>query len=169
MQFESRFYTSREMYKEYVNKILCRKIIAEGVLLAALAAILCLMGILWDNKVFLVLGVVFLFIAIVTTLLTPKLTLERLLEVDKSLHNGAHPECIVTFGQDVKLVEGKQEVSIEYHQIIGIYRMKTCSVLMFTKQNGIMYVETKFSIGNGENFEKFILDKCPQVAKIWEV
>lgn len=31
MQFESRFYTSREMYKEYVNKILCRKIIAEGV------------------------------------------------------------------------------------------------------------------------------------------
>ena len=79
--------------------------------------------------------------------------IERLLEVDKSLHNGAHPECIVTFGQDVKLVEGKQEVSIEYHQIIGIYRMKTCSVLMFTKQNGIMYVETKFSIGNGENLK----------------
>lgn len=169
MQFQNRFYTNREMYKEYVTKILCRKVIAGGVLLAALAVVLCLMGMLWDNNVFLGIGVIFLFTAIVITLLTPKLTLDKMLEVDKSLHNGTHPECIVTFGEDVKLVEGKQEISIEYHQITDIYRMKTCSVLMFTTQNGIMYVESEFSVGNREDFETFILNKCPQVAKIQEI
>lgn len=96
MQFQNRFYTNREMYKEYVTKILCRKVIAGGVLLAALAVVLCLMGMLWDNNVFLGIGVIFLFTAIVITLLTPKLTLDKIFEA--SLSNCFAPTAKYTTG-----------------------------------------------------------------------
>lgn len=51
-------------------------------------------------------------------------------------------------------------------QIINIYRLKTCSILMFTKQNGILYLEEHFTVGNSTDFNGFILEKCVNVSRI---
>jgi hypothetical protein len=37
---------------------------------------------------------------------------------------------------------------------------------MFTKQNGIIFLEDKFTKGNAKDFETFILEKCSQVERI---
>ncbi len=92
--------------------------------------------------------------------------LKQLMDVNKRLHNGESAESIISFGDDIKINEGKQSLTVEYSQITNIYRMKTCSILMFTKQNGVIYLEDKFTKGNAKDFEGFILEKCSQVERI---
>lgn len=165
MVFENRFHTTREMYKEYVGKVLCRRIYVLGSIFSVIAALAFILSIRGNQTMAAVEGVC-LFILLAVMIITPGKVLKQLLETDKQLHNGEHPECVVTFGDHISLTEGKQTLAIEYAQIINIYRLKTCSVLMFTKQNGILYLEDHFTVGNSTDFNGFILEKCVNVSRI---
>ena len=44
MSFENRFYTTKEMYAEYVHKILCRRIYHMGIPLTVLAFLGCILS-----------------------------------------------------------------------------------------------------------------------------
>lgn len=163
--FENRFYTTQEIYKEYVRKVLCRRILRVGSIFLVIGAITMVLS-LQEYTVNAAMVGTALFVIVFTMLLGPKLMLKQLMDVNKRLHNGRSEECIISFNEDIKINEGKQSLAIEYSQITNIYRMKTCSALMFTKQNGIIYLEDKFTKGNAKEFEGFILEKCSQVERI---
>lgn len=163
--FENRYYTTQEIYKEYVRKVLCRRIFRLGGIFFVIGAVAMILS-LQEYTVNAAMVGTALFVIVFTMLLGPKLMLKQLMDVKKRLHNGESPETIISFGDDIKINEGKQSLSIEYSQITNIYRMKTCSVLMFTKQNGVIYLEDKFTKGNAKEFEEFILEKCSQVERI---
>ena len=165
MEFENRYYTNKEIYKEFVNKILCRKMFIIGITIFVVALIMCIISIK-DNTVVTTMEGVAAFIALFSVILAPNLTLSKYLELDGKLHNGEHPETIVIFDDKITLKEGKQVISIDYSQITNYYRLKSCSVLMFSSQNGIIFVEDKFTKGKKEEFEKFILEKCDKISKI---
>jgi hypothetical protein len=163
--FENRYYTTQEIYKEYVRKVLCRRILRLGSIFLVIGAVAMVLS-LQENTVNAAIVGTALFVILFTMLLGPKLMLKQLMDVSKLLHNGESAESIISFDEDIKINEGKQSLTIEYSQITNIYRMKTCSVLMFTKQNGIIYLEEKFTKGNAKDFEGFILEKCSQVERI---
>ena len=71
----------------------------------------------------------------------------------------------MTFGDSIKMEEGTVSIEIGYDQIIAWYHLQTCSILMFTKQNGIMYKDDGF-VGDASGFEKFIKEKCVNLKKI---
>lgn len=165
MVFINRFYTTKQMYREYVNKVLCRRIYILGAVFSPAAALAFLFSIRNHPTAAAVEGVCFLVITSVM-LFTPGLTLKQLLEADRKLHGGAHPECVVIFGGDIRMSEGNQSLTLQYDQVTRIIRLKTCNVLMFTKQNGILYVSGKFTQGNEADFETFILEKCSHVEQL---
>lgn len=165
MVFENRFYTTREMYKEYVRKVLCRRIYIFGTIFSVIAA-LTLISSIHESQTLAAVEGVCLFTLLSVIIITPGKVLKQLLETDRQLHNGENPECVVTFGENISMTEGKQTLTIEYAQIVNIYRMKTCSVLMFTKQNGIIYLEDRFTVGNNTDFNDFLLAKCVNVKRI---
>lgn len=163
--FENRYYTTQEIYKEYVRKVLCRRILRFGSVFSVIGAIAVVLS-LQENTVNAAIVGTALFVILFTMIIGPKLMLKQLMDVKNRLHNGEIVETIVSFGDDIKINEGKQSLTIEYSQITHIYKMKTCSALMFTKQNGIIFLEDKFTKGNAKDFEAFILEKCNQVEQI---
>ena len=42
-----------------------------------------------------------------------------------------------------------------------VFHLKHSTALMFSRQNGILYSEEGFTVGNKETFDRFIRDKCP--------
>ncbi len=159
MKFESRYYTTKEMYKEYIYKVLCKRLTIIGFITAFFGFLISYIS---RNDSTLISGVTLAAasISLITAIITPIITLKQLLNVDKKLHSGIKYEVVVTFGDKITLTEGAQTISIDYSQIIRYHKLKTCSVLMFSNQNGIMFVEDKFTIGQKENFDKFIKEKC---------
>ena len=165
MVFENHFFTTKEMYREYVNKVLCRRMNRYG-LACILIAVSLILVTARSNLMIAVVAGVCLIISLSVLLLFPSLALKQLLELDNNLHGGNRPECVVVFGEQIEMTEGKQRISVQYNQISRIYRLKTCNVLMFSKQNGILYVEDKFAIGNAVELESFLLQRCSQVSRI---
>lgn len=155
------------MYREYVNKVLCRVIYIAGGILTLIAIIGIIMAMGDDKYQWLLvqegIGLVFVLICMI---LIPRITLRQFLRLDQTLHNGEHPECHVTFSDKITIEEGEQRITVDYENVQKIYRLKRCSVLMIGKQNGIIYEENSFTVGNAEDFEKFILRKCRQVKYI---
>ena len=159
MSFENRFYTSKEMYREYVNKVLCGKIYVESVVVALLCVLALIVGLALDAVPLLWLGGAGIIMVLAVVWLAPRLTLKSMLDYDQRVHGGEHPQCVVTFGEAIKMEEGNVSVEITYDQVIAWHRLQTCSVLMFTKQNGIMYVDDGF-VGDASGFDAFIKEKC---------
>lgn len=165
MLFECRFYATKEMYKEYIKKVVYRKMNITCIVLSILAVLTILFSIR-NNPVLAAVEGTCLVIILAVAIISPRVLLKRLMEMDRILQNGSAPECVVEFGDNIRMTQGGQSVAIEYDQVFRIYQMKTCSILMFTKQNGIMYVEDKFTRGNSRDFDRFILEKCPRAKRI---
>lgn len=159
MKFENRFFVSKEMYREYVKKVLCSKIYVESVVVALICVLTLLAGVVLEAMQLRWLGGAGLILVLSVACISPHLMLKSLLDYDKRVHGGEHPQCVVRFGETIKMEEGNVSVEIAYDQIIAWHRLQTCSVLMFTKQNGVMYTENGF-VGDSTGFEKFIKEKC---------
>ena len=164
MSFENRFSTTKAMYWEFVNKVLCRKMrwMAGGV--ALIGVIGFLVGVVLEAAPLLWLADASLVVALAVVIVSPHLILKQMMDYDKRVHGGEHPECVVTFGDSIRMEEGTVSIEIGYDQIIRLYRLNTCNVLMFTKQNGIMYKEDGF-VGDASGFDKFIKEKCVNLKK----
>lgn len=166
MKFENRYYTNKEMHKEFVNKVATRKMMLNCLILFIISIVLLIL--FRDNSFYVAIYLVISLFSLVMMIMMQPMYLKQLMELDYKLHNGEHPETVVTFEDKITLKEGKQQISIEYSQIKKYYRLKRSSILMFSEQNGIMFVEDNFTIGNKEEFEKFILEKCTNLDKIIE-
>lgn len=166
MKFENRYYTNKEIYKEFVNKVATRKIMFSCLILFVISIVLLVL--FRDNSFYVAIYLVIALFSLVMIIMIQPMYLKQLLEMDFKLHNGERPETIVIFDDKITLKEGKQQISIEYSQIKKYYRLKRSSILMFSEQNGVMFVEDNFTIGNKEEFEKFILEKCENLEKVIE-
>lgn len=71
--------------------------------------------------------------------------------------------CVMIFTPQQAL---KQLLKHEKSLLDQFYHLKTCSVLMIGKQNGILYVPGAFTSGNMEEFEEFILKNCKNLKRI---
>ncbi len=165
MYFENRFYATEQMNREYVYKVIFRKTFILGTIMLILAGLTFVFAIKVNQPLAIAEGVCFL-ILLITMTIAPILTVKQLSDFDKKFHNGTTPQCVVEFGENIKMTEGTQSISVEYTQINRIYRLKSCNIMMFTKQNGIIYDRDGFTAGNNEDFEKFILEKCTNVKRI---
>lgn len=161
MKFESRFNVNKDMYKEYVYKVLYRNYFIKNAVIFLLAFLLLIFN--RNDEIMITLTSVALFICLFGGIFLPRLTLKNLLKLTYELHGGSHPDTVVTFEDDITLIEGKQRISFEYSQVKKYYRLRNCSVLMISSQNGIMFVEDALK---EKEFEKFIMEKCPQIEKI---
>ena len=161
MSFENRFYTTKEMYAEYDHKILCRRIYHMGIPLTVLAFLGCILSFRQRPSIAAVEAVCGIIILAVL-LAAPPMMVRQLLETDRSLHQGERPECVITFDEtSIHMAEGKQSLTLEYGQIKEVFHLKHSTALMFSRQNGILYSEEGFTVGNKETFDRFIRNKCP--------
>ena len=124
MSFENRFYTTKEMYAEYVHKILCRRIYHMGIPLTVLAFLGCILSFRQRPSIAAVEAVCGIIILAVL-LAAPPMMVRQLLETDRSLHQGERPECVITFDEtSIHMAEGKQSLTLEYGQIKEVFHLK---------------------------------------------
>lgn len=160
--FENRYFGTDEMLREYVTRVLCRKIFGIGAVVTLAALVLAILSGAGGDAVFCAVFGVCFGIALLTVLLTPTLTFRQMKTETLRLHNGQTFETVVQFGQRILLREGDFSLACDYGQIHRIYRLKHSWVLMFGTQNGIMIDPEHFSIGTLEDFEAFLQERCPQ-------
>lgn len=165
MDFENRFYPTDEMYKEYVYKVLCRDM-AVCCIIAAVVAGITMIVCMKSEPVLAIIEGVCMVVMLIILFLAPKDTLKRMRAVNIQTDSGTYPECVVNFSDTVKMTEGKYNIEITYGQICRIFRLKSCGVLMYAKEKGILYGRDNFIEKDGEEFETFILEKCANVKHI---
>lgn len=165
MDFENRFYPTDEMYKEYVYKVLCRDM-AVCCIIAAVVAGITMIVCMKSEPVLAIIEGVCMVVMLIILFLAPKDTLKRMRAVNMQTDSGTYPECVVNFSDTVKMTKGKYNIEITYGQICRIFRLKSCGVLMYAKEKGILYGRDNFVEKGGEEFETFILEKCANVRHI---
>lgn len=165
MNFENRFYPTDKMYKEYVYKVLCRDM-AVCCIVAATVAGVTMIVCMKSEPVLATIEGVCMVVLLIILFLAPKDTLRRIREANIQTDNETYLECVVNFSDTVKVTRGKYNIEITYGQICKIYRLKSCNVMMFAKEKGILYVRDNFVEKENECFEEFLLEKCVNVKHI---
>ncbi|MEG0830249.1 MAG: YcxB family protein [Anaerovoracaceae bacterium] len=159
IQFENKYYKTYEMMSEYVNKILCKTIIKMGTVFSIVAIIMVTVtGISQDYVLMAVFGVCLILFAF-STIVAPRIILNQLIESDQRMHKGESLETVVQFGDDISITKGSSSSKAEYSQIIKVHYLKKSWVIMFGKSNGIMLSPDHFTIGETQDFKKFIKEK----------
>lgn len=165
MYYQNRFQSTKEMAKEYVNKVLCYSVQVRGIIVICLSVLCLLVGLGLRQGNMITMGGAFLMISLATFIMTPRRVYKQFVEYDKKLYGDVIPETTINFGENIKMTEGNNVIEIEYDQIIAWYKLKTHNLLMFTKENGIMYVDNGFE-GNADGFEAFIMKRCKNLKKV---
>ena len=161
--YENRFFCTDEMLKEYIRRVIYRKIFLLGGLFAVLALVMLLVTWRDGEPVFMAIFGICLFIILVVLLFSPALTLRQVKEDSRRLHNGQTYESVVRFGDRILMQEGTCSFACDYHQILRLHKLSHCWVLMFGPRNGIMLVPDHFTIGDPDRFEAFLRERCPQM------
>lgn len=164
MGLEIRFYPTDKMYKEYVYKVLCRDIVVCCIVAATVAGVSMIVCMKSEPVLAIIEGVCMVVLLIIL-FLAPKDTLKRIRTANMQTDSGTYPECVVNFSDTVKMTEGKYNIEITYGQVCRIFRLKSCNVLMYAKEKGILYVRDNFG-EKEEDFEVFLLEKCVNVKYI---
>lgn len=163
--FKSCFHPTQEMYKEYVRKVLCRKMRRSGFLLIGMAMLSCLIGILLSHTSFILIALFCLLFVTVTSTLTPNAMLKQLL-TQNAERSKQTAQYTVVFDKNIRIWEGNAFRTAQYSQIQAIYRLKSCSVLVLSDSNGILYSEKEITGGSAVEFQTFLLGQCPQIKRI---
>lgn len=150
--FTNKYTLNDKLIKEYVYKILCKKIIITGIILTILS--LLLFVILKKDYM-----IVISLISLITTLLTPQLTIKQIKETSKKLNNEKIEATTITFANNIVMTEGKNHFEFEYTQIKNIIQTKNLIALTLTKQTAILLTKEGFQNNNTKNFLEFINNK----------
>lgn len=163
--FVNRFYGTDEMLKEYINKILCKKIRKKNIPFVIVALIVLCICI--NNHDYVIAGILACaaFILSFIAIFMPVFMFKEIKKQDKIMHNGADPETIITFGDKIIMEEGDVTLSFAYAQIIKLYKLDLCWALMISKDNGIMIEPNSFDDKSCDEFEKFIYEKCENLKR----
>lgn len=161
--YENRFFSTDEMLKEYIRRVIYRKIFLLGSLFGLLA--LVMLWITWRDgePVFMAIFGICLLIILAVLLFSPALTFRQVKEDNRRLHNGQTFETVVRFGDRILMQEGTFSFACDYSQILRLHKLQHCWVLMFGPRNGILLDPAHFTTGDPEAFEAFLRERCPQM------
>ena len=101
MSFENRFSTTKAMYWEFINKVLCRRTRQMAWIVALISIAGFLVGVVLEAAPLQWLADAALVLVLAVVILSPHLMLKQLLDYDKRVQGGEHPECVVTFGETI--------------------------------------------------------------------
>lgn len=152
IKFINEYKLNRKLIKEYVYNVLCKNIIISGYALTIISLIL-----FFVNKETLMLTIS--FISLITTILTPILTINQIDENSKKLNNEKIENTIITFSNNIVMDEGKAHLEFDYKQIKKITETKNFLVLSLSKQSAILVLKQGFTKNDDQNFLKFIKEK----------
>ena len=152
IKFINEYKLNRKLIKEYVYNVLCKNIIITGYALTIISLIL-----FFVNKETLMLTIS--FISLITTILTPILTINQIEENSKKLNNEKIENTIITFSNNIVMDEGKAHLEFDYKQIKKITETKNFLVLSLSKQSAILVLKQGFTKNDDQNFLKFIKEK----------
>jgi len=152
IKFINEYKLNRKLIKEYVYNVLCKNIIITGYALTIISLIL-----FFVNKETLMLTIS--FISLITTILTPILTINQIEENSKKLNNEKIEKTIITFSNNIVMDEGKAHLEFDYKQIKKITETKNFLVLSLSKQSAILVLKQGFTKNDDQNFLKFIKEK----------
>ena len=163
--FVNRYYGSDEMLKEYINKVLLKKMRKKNLIFAIIAIIIMVICII--DQAYMIAGVlaccafmmVFLYIA------TPRIMMREIKKQDRILHNGESHETIITFGDKIVIEEGDVTISTAYSQITKLHKLDLSWVLMTGKDSCVMIEPNSFVDKAIDEFEVFICEKCPNMER----
>ena len=153
--FENEYTMNRDLTKEYVFKIIGKRVMIIGLSIFILGIVLFL---IFDNGmryVMLTCSFIRLFCAIATPI-----TIVNNLETDsKRLNNGKIEKTKVAFKDNITMDEGKVHLEFEYSQINKIIETNNFIVLKLDKNSAILVLKQGFTKGTQEEFLKFIKNK----------
>lgn len=153
--FQNEYIMTDKLIKEYVYQILCKKIIFNGYIIFVLGVISFFILENEISYVMLTAGC----ISGVTALLIPIITVKQLRENVKIFNNGKIEKNYIQFSNSIIMNEGKVHLEFEYNQINKISETKNFIVLKISSQSVILVFKEGFTIGNKEDFLKFINNK----------
>ena len=160
--YENRFFSTDEMLKEYIRRVIYRKIFLLGGIFALLALVMLLVTWRDGEPVFMAIFGICLFIILAILIFSPSLTLRQVKEDNRRLHNGQTYESVVRFGDRILMQEGTFSFACDYSQIVRLHKLSHCWVLMFGPRNGILLDPTHFTTGDPDGFEAFLRERCPR-------
>lgn len=158
MVYEKTYRTSKEMYKEYIRRILCHSINIRLSLIAV--ALLVCAALTWNIRAveFAWLFVAAFAVTLFIMFIFPKFLLWRCLKNEKKIFHGAAPEYNIRFGDSIEYTCGDTTSVLRYDQFSAIVRLKTCRVLMMDGRPDIL-LPNDSPVRDGFDFDCWIPGK----------
>ena len=153
--FENEYTMNRELTKEYVFKIIGKRVILIGILGFIFGM---LMFFLYDDGVKYVM-LTCAFIGLFCAIASPIIMINNIETAAKRLNNGIIEKTRVTFNNNITMDEGKVHLEFEYSQIEQIVQTNHFIVLKLAKDSAILVFKDGFTKGNKEQFLEFINQK----------
>ena len=157
--FENKYMSDDKMLKEYILKVICKKMLIICSIFIAIFIILLFLayresdafGMGWYSSGVLVL--------LLTALVSPYFIYQSMKKVGKALNNNQTFETVVIFDDRIHMTEGSFSISIDYCQIKNIHILKYSCVLMFGENQAIMIKPNSFVNRSFDEFLVFINKK----------
>ena len=160
IRFENKYLLSKDIIKEYVDKILLKKLMKRSRILAIISIVFLIFLLYKQDYVIALIYAVPTLIILCVLIIMPPMTVNEVLNNSKSLHGGVVMEAIYRFGDSITLLEGSITMNVEYSQVKKIHELDKICVLLIGKSNGIVLKKDSFSVGEYDDFKVFISDKC---------
>lgn len=159
--YENRYFGTKRMAKEYVSKVICRRLLRACAVIMFFSIVL--MSFAKLSNAFGIVGI--LAGCLITTLtvafIAPIYTTRKLIKYHMQLNNGEKEECLVQFGDEIYMKDIDGERIIYYSQIVSIYDLRNSYILMLNNKKGIMISKESFTAGDLNTFKGFIKKMCP--------
>ena len=166
MMFENRYISNKQMQREYVEHVICRKLILQGRLLSVLFFVLAYYcyasGSEKDATLIFFWGVLMIGVSVAM----PIFIRYKLEKKSKEVREEDAGTTIV-FGDKIKITKGSQKKTLEYTDVQQIYFLKHIIALSVSKYDGIFLSREGFVKGDAEAFASWIEEKCKN-AKVVE-
>ena len=81
----------------------------------------------------------------------------------KRLNDGVIPSVTIRFGDTIEMEEGVTRLTVHYHNISRVVRLKHSYVLMTSRRTGVMLREDGFTKGTFSKFKQFLREKHPDL------
>ena len=155
-RFINRYTSNDKMLKEYINKVLLRKINIVGITIAVIGAVNTALSLYRADDFWVGLYGGCTLVCLLTLIISPWLSLRQFKETERRIHNGKKYETEIRFGDKIEIEEGTFSLTLEHSQITDIYFLKNIIVFKFGKQNSIILVPDGFVKGTLDEFCEYI-------------
>lgn len=151
--FENQYELNKTIIKEYVYKILCKKIIFIGYLIFVLGLLIGLL-IKVNNLKIAVLGIS--FIALFSAIFIPFKAIRDIETNTKNLHQGNFELTIIKFDDVITFDEGDTHLEFQYHDLQSLIETDNLIAIKLSFFSYIVLNKQGFVVGDLSDFLIFI-------------